>query len=249
MINFDITNKCKRLAIEDAKEQITINSIITKKIILFIAHFEHFANEPEVKEMVQNYNNQSNLHPKDRDGNITLILLASFAWFLHHKKIKEATLAKDEDMHWFKTYADKSGLISLLNASTIVATFLYHYESGTTPKEESEKLLKAILKRLEYHIHYYKDGTNDGPEGFKIPSEKESMMGYIKNKLCAKILNLTLEENGITYPHNRSNPYTHDIYKLETEIGTFRLIRYYGIPNWQGKVNYIQGLKCEIIKY
>ncbi len=72
------------------------------------------------------------------------------------------------------------------------------------------------------------------------------MKKYITNKLGDVVKEITLIEKGKNYPHNRSNPYFEDTYKVELkDRKKFEILRSYGRPNWSGNVSYKEQIEVK----
>ena len=84
----------------------------------------------------------------------------------------------------------------------------------------------------------YKDGRTDN--GFVQLADVKSVETYISEEfnMAARV---EVIEVGKTYPYNRSNPYSHDTYKVELPNGdVMRFERQYGRPIWFGNVAWVE---------
>lgn len=84
----------------------------------------------------------------------------------------------------------------------------------------------------------YKDGRTD--DGFIQLTDVKSVEDYVSKELNMEA-RVEVIEIGKTYPYNRSNPYSHDRYKVEFANGdVMQFERQYGRPIWSGNVSWIE---------
>jgi hypothetical protein len=84
----------------------------------------------------------------------------------------------------------------------------------------------------------YKDGRTD--DGFVQLTDVKSVETYISNEFNVEA-RVEVIEIGKTYPYNRSNPYSHDRYKVELSNGeVMQFERQYGRPIWSGNVSWTE---------
>jgi len=113
-------------------------------------------------------------------------------------------------------------------------------------KEYTEnELREMIFGNHALLFHQFKNGEKQkGFETWRNASilsietilQNPKVLGKLFDKIEAK-------EQDVTYPYNRSNPYTYDFYKIYLTNGqSFILEYYYGRPSWTGNVNYSIGV-------
>tara|TARA_R110002020_G_scaffold216413_3_gene424078 strand:- start:2044 stop:2334 length:291 start_codon:yes stop_codon:yes gene_type:complete len=84
----------------------------------------------------------------------------------------------------------------------------------------------------------YKDGRTD--DGFVQLADVKSVENYISKELNLEA-NVEVIDMGKTYPYNRSNPYSHDTYKVVLSNGdVMQFERQYGRPVWSGNVSWTE---------
>jgi hypothetical protein len=109
---------------------------------------------------------------------------------------------------------------------------------------------KDLEKLNAYWQSFYKGimaGKKD--EGYITITNKDELNKYITSKLGNVVKNIELIEKGKNYPYNDSYPYYEDIYSVELKNGTtFKIVRSYGRPRWQGNVDYKEQIIVENIK-
>lgn len=96
------------------------------------------------------------------------------------------------------------------------------------------------MKHLEKSYQQYKNGNVD--EGFIKLNTPIDVEGYINGLLDdTSTKSIEVIELRKTYPYNRSNPYSHDTYKITLLNGkSFQLERQYGRPAWSGNVSWVE---------
>lgn len=102
--------------------------------------------------------------------------------------------------------------------------------------------LTEIKSKLEGSWEEFENSDYNDPSPF-IGTEAQ-IEEYITDKLGeGSVDNVNTIERGKTYPYNRDNPYSHDVYSVKLSNGMgFQIQRQYGVPLWSGKVLYIQRL-------
>lgn len=118
------------------------------------------------------------------------------------------------------------------------------YAGGGKIEDEDIKKLNA------YWESYYK-GINAGKKdkGYTSIKNTGDLNNYIISILGNVVKKIELIEKGKNYPYNFSNPYYEDIYSVELKNGTtFRIVRSYGKPRWEGNVDYKEQIIVQNIK-
>jgi len=137
--------------------------------------------------------------------------------------------------------------------------FSNYAKGGLTSSKKQyteDELREMMFGKTEYGninrtllFHKYNNGKkDDGYETWRDASIL-SIETILKNpNLLGKLFDkIEYQEQGVTYPYNSSDPYTHDFYKIILTNGqSFTLEYYYGKPSWSGNVDYIIGV---ILKY
>jgi hypothetical protein len=99
-----------------------------------------------------------------------------------------------------------------------------------------------ISKKLSGSWNLYTDGHSD--EGFVKITSSSALKNYIESSIEISIKDIEVYEIGKYFPHNLSNPYLVDTYKVVLSNDDFFIVkRTYGSPNWAGKVYYKEMLE------
>ena len=169
------------------------------------------------------------------------------AYFVHFQmdKLTPFTInekdLKDITSHIFRTAGDNVGSRGIFSDNS-GASGVYA-KGGKIDNKDLEKL-------NAYWQSFYKGvmaGKKD--EGYITITNKDELNKYITSKLGNVVKNIELIEKGKNYPYNDSYPYYEDIYSVELKNGTtFKIVRSYGRPRWQGNVDYKEQIIVENIK-
>ena len=110
---------------------------------------------------------------------------------------------------------------------------------------------KDDIKKLNAYWESFYKGVMAGKKdkGYTTITNKEELNKYITSILGDKVKDIELFEKGRSYPYNSSYPYREDIYFVTLKDGTtFKIIRSYGKPRWEGNVDYKEQIIVENIK-
>ena len=169
------------------------------------------------------------------------------AYFVHFQmdKLTPFTISESDleelKMHIFKTAGDNVGSRGIVSDNSGASSV--YADGGKIDNKDLEKL-------NAYWQSFYKGimaGKKD--EGYITITNKDELNKYITSKLGNVVKNIELIEKGKNYPYNDSYPYYEDIYSVELKNGTtFKIVRSYGRPRWQGNVDYKEQIIVENIK-
>ena len=112
-------------------------------------------------------------------------------------------------------------------------------------------LNKNDIEKLNAYWESYHKGVMAGKkdDGYTTITNKEELHKYITSILGDNVKEIELIEKGKNYPYNNSYPYREDIYIVTLKNGTtFKIVRSYGKPRWDGNVDYKEQIIVENIK-